>query len=152
MIKQNIVNQFGYGLVAIRVLADYTDLQATSGSGAKLINVTDAAGNVVQVPVNAKIISVNAQTITPFSGGSLSAMTVSLGKSGSVTYFTATYDVFAAVSDTNLQETPGLFKHGQKTALTLTLNFTPTGDNCSAATAGQVAYDILMWVPSTPLS
>jgi hypothetical protein len=68
-------------------------------------------------------------------------MTVSVGKSGTATYFTSTQDIFAAVADGTVQET-ALFKHGQFTALAVIATFTPTGDTCSAATAGSVAIDI----------
>ena len=70
-------------------------------------------------------------------------MTVSVGKSGSNTYFTSAFDIFAAVSDTNLQET-SLFKHGQASALQVQATFTPTSDVVQNATAGAVDIDLLL--------
>lgn len=119
----------------------YKDLQATSGSGAKTISTG------FTIPAGGKILGVYQKTKTVFAGGSLSALTCSVGKSGTATHFTATYDVMAAVTDTNVQET-ALFKSGQASALAVTAHLTPTGDNCSAATAGEVEITILYTAPT----
>lgn len=134
----------GQGITFRRFTFTYLDLQATSGSGAKALAMFTLAAGAI-------IMGVRVKHSVAFAGGSLSAMTVSVGKTGSLTFFTSTQDIFQAVADTTVQET-ALFKHGQQTALAVVANFAPTGDNCSAATAGTVDIDVAMLVVSTDFS
>jgi len=72
-------------------------------------------------------------------------------QSGTTNFFTSAFDIFAAVTDTNVQET-ALFKHGNKAALPVLATFTPTGDTCAAATAGQVDIDVAFMNVTTDLT
>lgn len=130
----------GQGVTFRRFVVTYLDLQAIVGAGAKTVAL-------FSLPIGAIILGVRQKHSVAFAGGALSAMTVSTGKSGTATYFTAAQDVFAAVADGTVQET-ALFKHGQFTALPVIATFTPTGDTVAAATAGSVAIDIAFLNPS----
>lgn len=148
MTKSDLALQFGAGLRYVHFAISYKDLQATNGSGAKTLQLADQdnPSRTFTITSNGvtgggKILGVSVHPTVSFAGGALSAMTVSLGVTGALTRFTSAYDIFAAVSDTNLQETP-LFKLGQFSSTALQATFTPTGDNCSAATAGSVDIDI----------
>jgi len=80
------------------------------------------------IPQGSFILYTRVKASTPFTGGSLSAMTVSLGKSGSANnFFTQAYNVFQAVADGTLQETFAQ-PNGQLSSYTPTVTFTPTGD------------------------
>jgi hypothetical protein len=151
MYKQDIALMNGGRLRYVDFTITYKDLQATSGAGAQSINLTDADNSGVKwvMGQSSKILGVEVKHDTSFSGGSLSAMTVSLGVSGAVTRYTAAFDVFQAVADTALQET-AMFKSVQRSAQQLEATFTPTGDVCSNATAGQVQIRICMLDVSTP--
>lgn len=129
----------------------YLDLQGTSGSGAKSFNLFQNATDTVSFPANSMILGVRAKHSVAFAGGSLSAMTLLVGKSGTTNFFTSAFDIFAAVATTTVQET-ALFKMGQVAALAVLATFTPTGDTCANCTAGAVIVDIFHWSCSTPLS
>lgn len=141
---------YGAGPKLYSFRVGFADLQATSGAGAKTIPLTDASGNTIMFPQGSKFLGVNVKPVVAFAGPAISAMTASVGKAGgTATFFTAAYDVFAAVSDTNLQET-ALFKSGQTSAFSANITFTPTGAANSVCTAGDVAVDIYVLTPSTP--
>lgn len=145
------------GQVSLRKFTiTYLDLQATSGAGAKALTLVETSSPgpsgspvVFAFPKESIVLGVQVHHTVAFSGGSLSAMTVSLGKSGSATLFTAAQDIFQAVADTTVQET-ALFKLGQITALTPAATFTPTGDSCSSATAGSVDIKVAFLNVTTP--
>jgi hypothetical protein len=100
------------------------------------------------LPANSKILGVYQKTSVAFSGGSLSTMTVSVGSALSATQFTATYDAFAAVNDTNVQET-AMFKSG--TAAAQAVNAYWTGShNVNTATAGAIDICVLFLNVTTP--
>lgn len=145
MTKQDLALNYGGRVRAVRFTVGFADLQATSGSGAKAVTLADSDNPslVFTLPNYSKVCGVSVKTTTAFAGGSLSALTVSLGISGSATRFTAAYDIFQAVADTTIQET-AMWKLGQASAIAggLILTFTPTGDSCSAATAGAMFVDV----------
>ena len=150
MYKQDLATSLGGRVRFVRFIISYKDLQLTSGSGAKEIALTDADNPTLtfQIPAYGKILGVGLKTTVAFTGGSLSAMTMSLGVHGALTRFTSAYDVFQAVGDTVLQET-SLFKLGQASATALAVSFTPTGDTCANCTAGSLFLDILFLDVST---
>ena len=146
MIKQELPIQYGQGLHLIRFVITFADLQAlAAGTSPTTITLADSNGNAYNVPQGSIIMGVRAKTDTVFSGGSTTALTFSLGNTnGGTTYFTATYNMFTAVADTNVQET-SLFKAGQDSSFTLLLNVVGDGTHdLNAYTAGQVHYDILI--------
>lgn len=157
----NLASGLGGYLTLRRFTVTFADLQAIpTGSGAQSIILTAFPGSIQPVvspiagpgiiPPAGVLLGVRVKASTAFSGGALSAMTVSVGKSGSNTFFTSAFDIFAAVSDTNLQET-ALFKHGQASALQVQVTFTPTSDVVQNATAGSVDVDLLMLNVTTDL-
>lgn len=89
------------------------------------------------LPGGAKVIGASVQHSTAFSGGTLTAMTVSVGDSSSVVFYTSPFDLFAAASDTNFQDT-NMFKSSTSLARPVLARFTATGDNMVNVTAGSV--------------
>lgn len=129
-----LASQMGAGPKFRRITITFADLALISGSGAKPVALFTTQQDSI-------ILGARVKQSVAFAGGSISAMTVSVGKSGSVTFFTAAHDIFAAVADTTVYET-ALFKHGQKTGLAIIATFTPTGDTVAACTAGSVDIDV----------
>lgn len=148
---RNVAAGLGAGPALRRFEITYLDLQTTSGAGAKTFNLFQNPTDTVSFPANSMLLGVRKKHSVAFTGGSLSAMTVSVGKSGSATFFTSAFDVFQAVAATTVQET-ALFKMGQVTALAIIATFTPTGDTCLNCTAGAMIIDIFALPVSTPLS
>lgn len=102
-----------------------------------------------QLYAGSVMLGVRIIASTAFRGGSLSAMTVSVGASGDSTRFAAAFDIYQAVGPTVLQETAE-FKSGSSLAIPVTVTFSATGDNVRAVTAGLV--DIFLYyipVPTT---
>jgi len=121
----------------------YTDLAGTSGSGAK-------TWNLITLPQGTFIQYIRIKHSVAFSGGSISAMTVSVGKStGVVDFFVKTFDIYQTVYDGALSETfaPAM---GGLAAVTLTATLTPTGDTCANVTAGVVNIDVAVSSVKTP--
>lgn len=84
---------------------------------------------------------------TAFTGGSVSAMTVSVGSSTVTDYYCPALDIFATASNTGFERDSGVGK-ATFAADNVTANFICTGANCSAATAGSV--DIYVLVETLP--
>lgn len=94
------------------------------------------------------VLGVRIKHSTAFSGGSISAMTVSVGAAaGTATTFAAAFDVFQAAADTTAAMTSG-WKAATYASDTLQAKFTATSDNVNAATAGEVHIDVEMFFPS----
>lgn len=135
----NLGNGLRLQSFSFTVLADLVPLGA----------VTSGTVTMFTLPQRAKIIGVNVKTTVAFLGTAWSAATVSVGKSGAATRFTSAYDAFAAVADTNLQETD-MFKSVQYTAQDVIATFSLTGGNANVGTAGALFIDVLWMDPSTP--
>ena len=99
---------------------------------------TTQAINLWTLPAGAKVIGSYVKHSEAFAGGSISAMTVSVGKStGGATFYTAAFDVYQAVAATTFQDTDQ--RESPTTAAdVVTANFTSTSDNVVNATAGSV--------------
>jgi len=110
--------------------------------------LTAAAGTEDEVlfnlPARGKLVGINVKTSTAFAGAGITAVTVSIGDSSSPTFYTSNYDVLAAVSDTNFQDTQ-MFKSSTMAARDVLMRFNCTGANCNAMTAGGVDARIC-WV------
>lgn len=101
------------------------------------------------LPPGAQLLGVNLRAYTPFTGGSISAMTLKIGTTGDDDSLVATSNLFAAAVDGQVSAlTLGIapFKR-YAAATTLKLLFTATGDNVVNATAGAVTVEILYSVP-----
>ena len=143
MVKQGLATNLGSYVKGKSYQISFSDLQGTSGSGAKSFTL-DTLGQ------GSLVLYVRVKHLTSFAGGNLTAMKVRVGKSGGTTnFFTNDFDVFQAPADGTLLEVSDP-PAGQLSAMTLTATFTPTGDNCSAATAGLVAIDIFSLNITTP--
>lgn len=159
MTVTEIPSQLGSGVRQLRISIFSTDLASFTTAGAKTFNILGVGGfstgsgsnpGTLVIPQSGKILGVQQHLITSFSGGALSAMTSSIGKSGgSATAVTAPFDIFQAAGDTVVQET-GLFYSGQKSSWTVNVTFTPTGDVLSNCTAGQVDIFIVYLSVSDP--
>ncbi len=96
------------------------------------------------LPARSKILSISVKASTAFAGGALSAMTVSIGDSSGVAFYTLAFDIFAAVSDTNFQDTD-MYKSSTFAARDVLARFTSTGDTMDNVTAGDVEITV-QWV------
>jgi len=86
-----------------------------------------------------------------FAGTAITAVTLSLGKSGgSTTFFLSAFNVFQTPADGTLEEAVITTGMGQLSACKLTATFTSVGGNLSAMTAGTVNIDVLVVPVSTP--
>ena len=128
----SIALNVGNGLEYRKFTIPYTDLTGTAG-------LTQAVA-LFTLPAGGKVIGVYAKNSVAFAG--TTTLTVSVGKSGTATHFSAALDIKAAVADTTVQKT-ALFKSGQQTALAVIATFTSTVDNLTALTAGSVDIWVL---------
>lgn len=96
------------------------------------------------LPARGKLTGVTIKHTTAFTGGALSAFTVSVGDSSGDTFYTATFDIFIAPTDLLFLDTP---MHSSSTfaARDVFAHFISTGANVDAATAGSVDL-IACWV------
>jgi hypothetical protein len=144
MVITNLATRLGSGFKLTRYTVTYADLQGI-GTGASPQTLA-----LFTLPIQDMIIGVRVVNVKNFTSsgaiGALTSLTVSLGKTGSVTYITAAYNIFAASSDTTVQET-SLFIHGQLSALPVLLNFVygGGGDTLANANAGQFDVDVATW-------
>lgn len=107
------------------------------------------AGPTLSFGAGAVVLYTRIKHSVAFSGGAISGLTASVGKSGSLTLLTTALNCFAAVSDTALVEvfSPLL---GQLSSVTPTITWTPTGDALANLTAGVLNVDILWAQVTTP--
>jgi hypothetical protein len=99
--------------------------------------------DLFSLPAGAVILAVKLKHSVPFTGGALSAYTISVGITGTLAKYLAAQNVFAAVSPTNygLGATIGGESHTASTPIKATA--TSTGGNLSVATAGIVDVWVL---------
>ena len=147
-----LATSLGQGIKNIKFIIGYNDplLIALGAVTSGQINL-QYLGNNWNLPANCKIIGIEVKTTTAFTGsGSLSGLTASVGISGSVAFFTATYDCFAAVADTP-QET-ALFKAGTRAAVPVLVNWIATGGTgkLNGLTAGVLEITIYFLNVTTP--
>jgi hypothetical protein len=163
MYRSDVALQMGGKISGTQFIISWQDLAAIVGAGAQSINFTDA-GNSNQIfllppgpgvaavnstPGGGKLIGIEVKETVTFAGGAISALTVSIGRLGSLTLFTAAYALMQAVADTTLQET-ALFKAGGRLQFPPLLTFTPTGGNLSLMTAGSLTVTLYYLNVSTP--
>ncbi len=96
------------------------------------------------LPANGKISGVYTKHSTAFSGGTLSALTVSVGDSSGTTVYTPTFDVFQATGNTVKQDV-ALFSSTTSAARDVLARFTAVGDTVDNITAGSVSFSVC-WV------
>ena len=74
---------------------------------------------------------------TPFTGGTLTGMTVSVGDSSGATAYAPAFDIFQAASDTAFSDS-AVFKSTTFAARDVLARFFATGDTVQNAAAGAV--------------
>lgn len=129
--------------------SDLTSFAATSQQIPLVFNTLSNIPGSFQIPQGGAMCGAKVHATVAFAGPSISAMTVSLGVTGTATFFTAAFDIFQAVGNTVLQET-SMFKSGSAIAVTVLANFVATGANLSALNAGSVDLYIYWLNVSTP--
>jgi hypothetical protein len=163
MYRSDVASSFGGKICCTQFIITYQDLQAIVGSGAQSIDFTDAdnSGQIFLMPPApgvayvgsaaglGKLIGIEVKEQTTFAG-TFTGLTISVGRSGNVTEFTTAYPLMQVVADTTLQET-SLFKAGGRNQFTPLVTLTPTGANCSTATAGSVTVTLWYWNASVPV-
>ena len=112
-------------------------------------DLTDADGSeditLVALTQYEKVIGLSIKHSARFTGGTLSAMTVSVGVSGSETYYSGgVHDIFQATGDAVKLDVTGFGSPTMASAgHTVIAQFLSTGDDVADATAGSV--DIWIW-------
>jgi|SRR6185436_12225587 len=101
--------------------------------------------DIGDVPPGAQVLGVSLDTYTPFTGGSLSAMTLSIGDANDDDVIVAAANAFAAAVDGQTSTRPLGISPNKRyaAATTLKAKFTATGDNVVNATAGAVTIRVL---------
>lgn len=89
------------------------------------------------LPAQGKITGLTIKHSTAFAGTSITAVTASVGKSGSTSAYAAAFNILQAVSSTAFQDDGGHFS-ADFASHAVTATFTSTGANLSALTAGSV--------------
>jgi hypothetical protein len=109
------------------------------------VNVVAPGGSTPALPANARILAHEIRVATPFTGGAISAMTLSLGITGTTTQIVNAQSIFTAVG--NLPGTAGADVQPFYSASTqLIATITSTGANLTALTAGALTLDVLYTV------
>lgn len=158
MTRTNLATQFGQVLQFASFQFGFADL-TTAGLTQTITLQAQPTGNQGSIPSTPPSFTLNQGSFivyirikhsVAFSGGTISAMTVAVGKTGGATnFFAPAFNIFQAVADGTLQETPTP-PMGQLSACTLTATFTAVGGNVNTATAGVVNIDIAYVPVSTP--
>lgn len=117
---------------------------ANSNGGAATVNIG------ATLPANARILGVDMRALTPFTGGSASAVTVDVGTSADVDALVDGADVFAAAVDGGPTTMPAGVRPNKTFATVgaqLIATFAPDGGHQLAnLTAGSVIIDVLFTV------
>jgi len=160
MLVTKIPTEFGSFLTCLKIQLFSTDLAAFTTAGAKTFLLTGNgiqnalsavnSGNVT-IPAGGCVLGARLHLVTSFTGGALSAVTLSVGKGGgSATYLLGASDVFTAGGDTVWYGETPLLKSGQQTAWNVNVTFTPTGDVLGNATAGEADLYLYFFNVSDP--
>lgn len=152
MQRTDLVTSMGGNVTYVKFTIPYTDLTGTASTALTtnlLANPSVGNTTAFQIPQAGVVQGVKVHPTVAFAGTLVSAMTVSVGVTGTTTALTSAYDIFQAVSNTVVQET-ALFKSTTIAPITVTVTFTATGANLTALTAGSVDIYICMLNVSTP--
>lgn len=134
--------RLGAGLSLKRFIVVESDLTAAA---------TSEAITLFTLKKGDAILGIRIKHSTAFAGGSVSAMTVSVGStSAGAAGYASAFDIFQAVGATTFQMTSA-FNAGTYADEATTATFTATGDNVVNLTAGQVEIDVLIMDVSTVL-
>jgi len=127
----------------------YKDLQTlTTASGvAGNLTLQDGNGKSLLILPGGFIMYISVNSPIGLTGGSLGAMTMSLGDGSNATFWTTAANVFA--NNTTPQETAPMKLGVRTTGKNVVAVFTPTSDTNNNATAGQVDILICYFQPSS---
>lgn len=128
----------------VRVLEKtFVETDLTAAATTQTLDVGD-------VPAGAQILGVGVALATPFTGGGITAFTMSLGTTGDDDALIAAANIFAAAVDGEASTRPlGIAPNKRFAAkTTLKAKFDSTTANVVAATAGALTLRILYVVPS----
>ncbi len=89
------------------------------------------------LPARAKISGMNVKHSQAFTGGGLTAMTVSVGDSSGAAFYAGAFDVFQPAGNVAMQDT-NLFKSSTSAARDVLARFTATGANVADANSGSL--------------
>lgn len=98
---------------------------------------------LLSLPAKGVIHAVIIKHNTAFSGGAISAYTVSVGISGNLTKYASAFNVFQATGDTVAQSTNVLDVENFGSATSIRISATSVGANLNASTAGSVTISVL---------
>jgi len=159
MTQQGLAGNLGGAIQFWSFQFTYLDLQstATASGVAYTFNLYNQLSGppyntsiALTIPQGSFLLYTRVKHSTPFTGGSLTGMTVSMGKLGFANnFFTQAFNVFQAVADGTLQETFAQ-PNGGLAAYTPTVTFTPTADTLAHCTAGVVNIDVALFLMTTP--
>lgn len=138
----------GNGITLRQWTITFADLQAISGSGAQSIPLLLSNGKQFSIPQAGTILFSRVNVTTAFTGGALSALTMSVGTSGTTTAVTGANSIFTAACF----DKHGLnseFNSDAPQALQVTL--TPTSDVLANCTAGSLTLTVAILNVSTPV-
>jgi hypothetical protein len=90
------------------------------------------------LPPGGVVHGIKIKQSVSFTGGALSAYTVSVGISGNTAKYASAFNVFQAPSSTTLQLSQDFFEENETAGTTVQVTAISTGANLSAATAGSV--------------
>lgn len=119
------------------------------GTGANCTTTTIAYGSLTaaattqsislsgSIPASATVVLVRVKEQTQFTSGAVSALTVSVGRTGANTDYSPAVALMQAVSNTNFYHDGGALGTSVA-AVTPTATFSSTGGNVNAMTAGSV--------------
>lgn len=98
------------------------------------------------LPARGKLTAVSIKHTVAFSGGTLTAMTVSVGESVTpdTTFYSSAFNIFQAIGDTIYLDTD-MFKSPTYAASDVLARFTATGDNMNNVGTGSVGI-VACWV------
>lgn len=126
------------GGVEIPVWIKYTVTAAQLSAAALTNSIT-----LVSLPAGGVVHGVKIKHSAAFTGGLLSAYSVSVGVAGSLDKYASAFDVFQAVSDTTFQITSSFNSENHGAAVNLLVTAVSIGANVSAAAAGSVDIWVL---------
>lgn len=109
---------------------------------------TTIALNLYSLPAGAVVHAHKIKHSTAFAGTSVTAVTLSVGISGTAAKYAPAFDVFQTVSGTATQLSTTAGTESDSAATQITATMTATGANLSALTAGQVDVWALLSLPN----
>lgn len=150
MIRQELPLRQGQGITCTRFYITFADLATLTGTGVQTLTLQDAGGNLFQVAQGGLITpGLRMKLDTVFAGGSLTALTCTVGQLGDTTnntFFSSTpFNLFGTVGDNAGILEVSLFKAGQDAAYNVIIAFTGDGTHAlSGATSGAFHIDLFV--------